>query len=384
MRVVEIISDTNVGGAGRLLLTRLGGCMEGGFESTVILPRGSALRDDLLKIGAEVREIVGCADRSFSLKGIREILSIIRETEPEIVNCHGCLSGRIAALLGGVPVRIYTRHCAYSVPLILRIPPIKQLVGAVSVILSNGAVAVAEAAAENMADMGYPRRRIRVIINGVDGIRRYSESEREAVRRSFGVEGCFVVGISARLEECKDHQCLLRAARILQREDDRYRFMILGDGSLRERLEKLSDSLGISSRVIFCGFHKDVTPVMNCFDLNLNCSKGTETSSLALSEGMSIGLPSVVSDYGGNPYMVREGENGLLYKTGDFFQLAEKIRLISDSHELYERLSDGAYKRFLSELTTQIMNEKLYNYYKELADLYVKSRKDRLQRRDSF
>ena len=52
---------------------------------------------------------------------------------------------------------------------------------------------------------------------------------------------------------------------------------------------------------------------MNITDINVNCSIGTETSSLALSEGMSLGVPAVVSDFGGNP-MIRDGRNGFVFR----------------------------------------------------------------------
>ncbi|MBO5416376.1 MAG: glycosyltransferase [Clostridia bacterium] len=371
MKVIEALSDTNIGGAGRLLLTRLSNSDRGEFDTTVILPRGSMLEGEFGKIGVRVICFDGGADRSFDPRAIGSIFGIIKAESPDIINAHGCLSARIAAALCGVPVRIYTRHCAYEVPRAMRIFPIKQLVGGANMLLSNHTVAVADAARKNLVDMGVREGRIKVIINGVDGLRRYSDEERDRFRRELGVDGCFVVGICARIERCKGHECFLRAARILSRENEGYRFLIVGDGALRGECEALSRALGIEDRVIFTGFCRDVERYFNCMDINVNCSVGTETSSLALSEGMSIGLPAVVSSYGGNPYMVRHGENGFVYPVGDFFALADMIRRIAEDRELYQGMSSAAYARYLSELNSKKMTEQTEELYRELYREYV-------------
>ena len=366
MRVLEAISDTNIGGAGKLLLTRLANSDKSRFTSAVVLPKESKLVEKFQGIGVKCYGIEGCADRSFDIGAIREISSIIRDFCPNIINAHGCMSARIAALLCRVPIRIYTRHCAFDVPRYMRCFPIKQSVGALSGLLSTNVIAVADAAADNLIDMGVSKRKILVIINGVDGCVKYGEAERERERDRFGFAGCFVVGICARLERCKDHATFLRAARVLSRKNDKYRFMIIGDGNEKEDLVELCDALGIKEKVIFTGFTDDVDRYYNCLDLNVNCSIGTETSSLALSEGMSIGLPSVASSFGGNPNMVRDGENGFIYEMGNFFELAERIERIAEDKELYERMSQSAVRLFETEFNSKKMTEETERLYLEL------------------
>lgn len=371
MKVIEAISDTNIGGAGRLLLTRLGNSNTKEIETEVILPRGSRLEERFDDIGVRTHLIDGCADKSFDIGAIREISSIIKESAPDIVNTHGCMSARISAWLCEVPIRIYTRHCAFPVPRFLRTPPIRQIVGLGGMILSNAAIAVAEAAKDDLLDMGFFEDRIKVIINGVDPLRKYTEEERKKARAELGIEGKFAVGICARLEKCKDHECFLRGARILLREDDRYRFVIIGDGSEREELYRLARALEIEDKVIFTGFTDEVERYMNCLDINANCSVGTETSSLALSEGMSIGLPSVASSYGGNPYMVHHGENGFIYDMGDPVSLAETISRIANDESLYLKMSRAALDRYKTELNSRQMTENTEDFYKELYREHV-------------
>lgn len=365
MKIVEAISDTNIGGAGRLLVERLEKSRGSGEEMFVLMPRGSRLAPRVENTGAHVIEIDGCRDRSLDIGAIFAIRDILREIRPDVLNSHGAMSARIAAYLAGVPVRIYTRHCSYPVPLVLRSFPVKWGLGRFNVSLSPHAIAVADAAAKDLEIMGYPRNRIRVIINGVGGLRRYSEDKREALRAEYGLTGHFAVGICARVEKCKDHETFLRAAKILS-VDDRYRFVVVGDGGQLDAMRSLAERLGIAERVIFTGFSDDVERWFNCFDLNVNCSVGTETSSLALSEGMSIGLPAVASSYGGNPYMVKHGENGFIYKMRDAEELSAMIARIANDRDLYLRMSEAAYQRFASELNSRKMTAETISFYREL------------------
>ena len=128
--------------------------------------------------------------------------------------------------------------------------------------------------------------------------------------------------------------------------------------------------------MIFTGFCENVSEYMSLFDINVNCSVGTETSSLALSEGMSLGIPAIASDYGGNPYMVRDGVNGFLYPQGNSEELAKKILLLEDD-KLYERLSGGARARFDNELNSKRMT-------RLTEELYVALLKKRIDRHRSM
>ena len=116
MKIVEAISDGNIGGAGILLLARLKYSDTQRHRYHVILPEGSALRERLKDMQVQVWTVRAGKDQSFSWKAIGQYWSILRGIRPDLVNCHGNLSCRIAAALCRIPCRVYTRHCAYDVP----------------------------------------------------------------------------------------------------------------------------------------------------------------------------------------------------------------------------------------------------------------------------
>ncbi len=367
IKVAEIISDTNIGGAGRLLLTRLSVCDRERFDERVVLPENSELTQGFLDLGYTPYHIRYSADKSFDIRAVFELYKYFRASKPDIINAHGCLSARIAAFFARVPIRIFTRHCAFAPSAFMRSFPIRKINGVLNRILTTRIIAVAEAAAENLRDVGISDDQIEVIINGVRPIEKYDPYARASARQKIGIpKEAFVCGICARLERCKGIDCLLRAAQRLIQTDEDYFFLIVGKGSLEDELLKLTDKLGISEKVKFCGFREDVTPYINCFDLNLNCSRGTETSSLALSEAMSIGIPSVASSWGGNPYMIRDGENGLVYPVDDIIALSECIERLKNDREMYVKMSDNSRRRFEEELNAEKMTKKTEEIYSSL------------------
>ncbi len=367
-KLLHIITDTNIGGAGRLLLGQLRNFDREKFDITVMLPRGSELCPLIEELCYPVIETRHGADKSFEAGALGEYMREIRRAKPDIVHCHGALSARLAAALAGVGVRVYTRHCAYPPQRVMRSFPVKQAIGAVSGGLSHGIIAVAEAAKQDLLDMGIDGKKITVIINGVEPLEKLDSVERERLRRELGFDGDDIaVGIFARLESCKGHIYLLRALRELG-EESKIKLLICGEGSLGAELRREAAALGIAEKVIFAGFCSDVTPYMNISDINVNCSVGTETSSLALSEGMSIGLPAVVSDYGGNPCMVEDGVSGFVVPRADPSALAAVLRRLEKDGELRCRMGRAARERYERKFTAASMTRQLEDFYLKLLD----------------
>lgn len=372
MKIVEAISDGGIGGAGVLLLERLAQSNRTRFSYHVLVPRGSALAERLRKIeGVTVWELSCRADRSFSWGMLWQSIRLLRYLSPDLINCHGALACRIAAWLCHVPCRVYTRHCAYEPKTWQTRFPGKWCIGKVQMLLSHRVIAVAEAAKQNLCDVGVPADRVSVIINGTHGLRRVDGEEKREVRQGLDIPAdAPVVGICARLEPCKDHATFLRAAERLLARSDRVHFLIIGDGSLAESLRAEVDRLGVGANVHFTGFVRDVAPLMSLLRMNVNCSVGTETSSLALSEGMSLGIPALASDYGGNPYMVRDGENGFIFAQGDDAYLASLIERLLADEALYAQLSAGAYRRFREELNVEKMTKETEELYQKLLGFF--------------
>lgn len=364
IKVLNILSDTNVGGAGRLLVNYLRNFDREKIESYVVLPRDSALAPYIREVGYDVIEIEHGRDKSLDFRAIGEIRRVIREVKPDIVHTHSSFSGKLAAFLCRVPVRFYTRHSAFEPPKYLTSFPGRQINGFINNTLATDIVAVADAAAKNMTDTGVNPKKITVIINGSEEVRHISDAEKAELKASLGIaESTFVCGISARLEAYKGHSYLLESAAEVLRSHPDTVFLIIGEGSCHAELEAQARELGIHEKVRFIGFVSDVAPYYNIMDLNLNCSWGTETSCLALSEGMSLSLPAVATTYGGNPYMITEGVNGILVPERDSHAMAEAILRLIVNPGLLSEMSLGARRMYEEKFTASAMTRQLEELY---------------------
>ena len=98
-------------------------------------------------------------------------------------------------------------------------------------------------------------------------------------------------------------------------------------------------------------------------DLNLNCSWGTEATSLALAEGMSAGVPAVATTYGGNPCMIEDGKNGLLVPEKDPGAMAAAILSLIDDPARLADLSAAARRVYAEKFTARAMTEQLEAMY---------------------
>ena len=367
MKVLHVISDENIGGAGVLLCNLLRHFDRERIESAVARPRGSALIPRLRALDVPLYPLRHPCDR-YSHASAQELCTVIRSFGADAVHANAALCARVAARRCHVPV-LHTRHCCYPPQGLLRIPVVRTLAGLANRSLSDRVIATADAAAENLRALGVPTKRIRVVINGSEEVRVVSKEELIGFRRRFDLEESdFTVGICARLEPCKGHHTFFEAARLLldwfpQR---RFRFLVVGSGSREQELRELSARLGLGESVRFMGFLEDMAPLYRILRINVNCSTGTETSCLALSEGMSAGVPFVASDYGGNPAMLGESQAGFLFPTEDANALADGIYRIAVDAELERCMREAARARYEQCYTAERMAERVSEIYREL------------------
>jgi glycosyltransferase involved in cell wall biosynthesis len=342
VRVLNVISDTNIGGAGRILINYLKYSDKSSFETLVALPRGSLLAEPLRAAGAVVYETDVTPDKSFDLKDVQKLKALIRQTDPVIVHTHGSLSGRIAARQCGKLV-IFTRHCVFPLSPRIKKGPGRLINKLVNEHYADRIIAISPAAKENLTDGGIRGDIIDVIMNGVEPLTRKSDDECKALRAAWGIpEGRFTLGILARIEDYKGHLIILDALRQLVGEGLDLTLVIAGAGTFEETVRQKTTELGLEKNVVFTGFVSDVSGVLSILDVQLNASYGTETSSLSLLEGLSIGLPAIVSDYGGNPNVIDEGVSGLLFKNKDSSGLAGCIRRLMQDPVLLEKMKVSA------------------------------------------
>ena len=364
IRVLNIISDTNIGGAGRVILNYLRYTDKRKFETMVAIPKGSLLKEPLQQAGVTVYEVNGLADRSFHKDDVQTLRKLIKRVKPDLVHTHGALSGRIASRFCGVPV-IYSRHSAFPVPAKIKYPPGRWVNKLVNEFFADHIIAVSPATMDNLTEGGISKKKITVVMNGVAPVEETTPEQRKALKAELGIpEDACVFGILARIEDYKGHLYLVSAARELkERGYTNFRILVAGTGDFEQDVRDAVIVCGVADVVQMLGFRSDVKELLNICDCQLNASYGTEATSMALLEGMSLGLPSVVSDYGGNPWLVEHGVNGLVFPSKDSHALCDCLEQIMNTPDRGAQMGRKAKKIFQEGFTGQVFarnTEKVY------------------------
>jgi glycosyltransferase involved in cell wall biosynthesis len=199
---------------------------------------------------------------------------------------------------------------------------------------------------------------------------------RERVRRLFGGDPeDRVIGSVGRLDEPKKGLAVfLRAAGRLARDMQdtqktgdgaKLRFVLVGAGPARPRLEALARAEGIDRLTTFMGERRDVSDLMEGFDLFVQPSLW-EGFGVTVLEAMAAGLPIVASRVGGIPEIVREGETGSLVPPGDERALAEECRRLLREPELACRMGAAGRARLEESFDIDRLVDETATLYRDL------------------
>ena len=367
IRVLNIISDTNIGGAGRVILNYLRYADRNKFETLVAIPRGSLLKPLLEEAEVTVYEVDGMADCSYASQDVKALQALIRRVKPDLVHTHGALSGRIAAKRCRVPV-VYSRHSAFPVPAKLKYPPGRWVNKLLNEHYADHIIAVSPATRDNLTEGGISPKKITVVMNGVAPVAPISDGEKAALRQSLGLgKDVFTFGILARIEDYKGHLYLVYAAKLLKdRGYSNFRILVAGTGAFEEEVTRAVTEMGVEDVVQMLGFRSDAAALLNILDVQLNASYGTEATSMALLEGMSLGLPTIASDYGGNPFVITSGQNGLLFPSKDSAALADAMAELMDHPEEVAIMREKALETYQSRFTGEVFARNTEQIYENV------------------
>lgn len=173
-----------------------------------------------------------------------------------------------------------------------------------------------------------PPRAASLVYNGCD-VGRFDEVARR--ERAHRPAGPFRAGMVARLELSKDHATLLRAVAIANRVCP-IELWLIGDGSLRQRLEQEASELGIAAQVRFLGSRRDVPELLGKLDAFVFSVKEDEGLGIALIEAMAAKLPIVATDVGACREVLDDAVVEPLVPFGDADAMAAALVRLAEGH----------------------------------------------------
>ncbi len=138
-------------------------------------------------------------------------------------------------------------------------------------------------------------------------------------------DGLYLVSVG-RLVKRKGYDFLIKALSLLRKETPEIDLILIGDGPERGSLEKLSDELEISGRIIFPGAVSDEEKLQYLAASDIYVlSSLHEGFGIVLLEAMFCGLPIIATNEGGQTDFIKDGSNGLLVSPADAKALADAI-----------------------------------------------------------
>jgi|GEM_PF-139238 len=215
--------------------------------------------------------------------------------------------------------------------------------------------------------------KIHVIHNGIKSAKDVNPC-RDDAKTSLGVsKSAFVIGSIGRLAVEKNYSLLFRAVR--QMIDERRAagnvrafepaLILVGDGPDRASLEKLAVELGIQGIVTFAGSREDVDHWLEVMDVFCLPSL-TEGLSIALLEAGMLGLPSVVTDAGGNAEVVQDGITGLIVPTDNVDSMVSALSRLSMDKDILKRMGQAAREHVAGMFSSKAMAAAYSELYRKI------------------
>ena len=182
-----------------------------------------------------------------------------------------------------------------------------------------------QAAADRLIASGLSPNKITIIGNALPAAA-FSAAPAALPKRP----GVARVGMVARMNHrYKGHSGFLRIARRIHQRMPDVEFLLVGDGPLRQDLEREAASLGLGASAIFLGDRQDMPAILASLDVAILTSDSESLSNVIL-EAMAAGLPVVAYGVGGNSELLSD-QRGALIPAGNEISFADAVeRLLSD------------------------------------------------------
>jgi glycosyltransferase involved in cell wall biosynthesis len=320
--------------------------------------------------GVKVRKLRYFSRFAYPLR-ILNVIKTVNEIDPDIVHAHYISHyGMYGALVGFRPFVV----TAWGSDIL--VDPRRSLIREyfAKYVLTRASLVTVDSQSliRHVMDFGVCQERIKLICHGVDWKFFGPPVEKTELRDDLDIPVSSHVVISTRsLEPIYDVETLVKAIPIVLRSNADARFIIVGKGSLKNKLEVMVSNLGVSSNVEFVGqvSQTEVSRLLGLSDVYVSTSL-SDTTSVSLLEAMACGLPVVVTELEGNIEWIKEGVNGFLFSKSDSKMLADRITYLLSDENIRKRFGAANRKIVLERADYEKEMKKMEDLYNNLIEEY--------------
>lgn len=363
IRVAHVLETIHMGGVEQCLRLRLQHLPNDRYEHLVICTQASGvIPDDIRALGVRIVE-TGVFRRRIDARPIRRAYQAVHAFKPDIVHAavfEGIIMGVIAAKLASVKVVISEETSDAFGRRWTGNALAKLLYG-----WSDRVIAVSQFVHRYLVnDLCLSPLKAQLIPNAVRSTAEVADAEGFQMRTALGYGPTDVVFLFVgRLQDAhKGVSDALRA--VAECGDSNVRLLVVGDGPDRATLEHLAAKAGLSDRVTFVGYVGDPRPMLGAANVLIHPAR-FEAFGLSLAEAMFANLPVVATNTGGIPYVVADGETGLLVAPGDISSLVSAIDRLAGDSNLRRAMGQAGRARAEAEFGVQKYIERIVSLYQE-------------------
>lgn len=363
--VLHLVEDLKIGGAERVIANIAEGLDKQNFKVSVwCVARGGEIADELKEKGVDVR-ILGILNY-YNPFNILKLARLLRKAQPDIVHTNGYFAsviGRLAAKRAGLSVLINHVHSTYWNYRKRHIAIEKYLSH-----FTQKIICCSKAVEDFVTHYeGITPAKITVIYNGVEKNQFSTRENTSSAKAHLGIDsGEPVVGTVSSLTPHKGHEYLLQAAALISNRFPLVKFLIVGEGSLRENLERQAKSLNLTSSLIFTGTRKNIPELLSAMDIFVLPSCTREGLGISIIEAMAAEKPVVATDIGGIPEVVKNGESGLLVPPRNPEALAKAMLELLHNPRKAKAMGKKGRKIFKEKFTSNRMLSEIEALYVSL------------------
>jgi glycosyltransferase involved in cell wall biosynthesis len=304
----------------------------------------------------------------------RHVKRVLADFRPDVVHTHsakGGILGRAAARALGVPAIIHTVHGApwhpYQDAASRRF---YQACERWAARRTDAFICVADAMTDLMVAANIaPREAFTTIYSGME-VEPFlaADEHRERMRRQLGyADEHIVVGKIARLFHLKGHEYLIAAAERVVVRDPRVRFLLVGDGILRDQLQADIARRGLTDKFQFAGLvpPTEIPAYLSAMDMLAHTSL-REGLARTLPQSLLAGKPAISYDIDGAREVVRPGETGYLLPPESIEPVADAILELAADPALRERLGSEGRARCIERFDHRHMTREIRRVYERM------------------
>lgn len=364
-----LVHQPTDGGVGRHVSDLASGLAGRGYEVTLCGPRRpSGIDEDSERVHHVELDLRRAVAPRADMSAVGNLARVVRDVRPEIIHAHSSKAGALVRLgrifQPRLPV-LYTPHgyafAGYFSSELERRG--YREVERVLAPLASRVVCVCDAEAALAASIG-PKRRVRVVHNGIDAARLGPVDPLMAELSRKGPVVCALTQLRAG----KGIETLIDATpRVLERHPN-LQVVVWGDGPELDSLRSRAFLAGVGDAVYFPGASSDPLAVLRGTQVFAHPSLA-ESFPYVILEAMSVGAPILASDVGGIGEALVDGESGMLVAPGDALALSGALIDMLGDVERRGSMGDAARIRFEQRFTLDLMLDRLIAVYGEVASV---------------